>query len=272
MKATLKRIAVAAVVLGVSACGSTAAKSPATSTHPSGAPRTISTEPTTGACRNLSFSAAESNSDATPVVPCTGIHTAVTVAVGSLIDKQHPTITNVSSPAIQQRLISTCKQDVMKYVGGSNQTYALSLVQAIWFLPTAKQFAAGAHWYRCDLVVLAGQSRLAPLPAKARGLLARPHALNRWGTCSNASPSSPKFRLQLCGAKHRWRAVAMMPVPRKSIYLSKAVGAEALKNCGKIAANNSTGKLKYTWTFEWPNKQHWQAGQRYGLCWLPKSN
>ncbi|HWU33529.1 MAG TPA: septum formation family protein, partial [Marmoricola sp.] len=236
MRAALKLIAVAAVVLAVGGCGSTAAKSPTPSTHPSGTPHPISTAPTPGACRDLTFNAAESNSDATPVVPCASPHTSVTVAVGSLIDKQHPTITNLSSPAIQKRLISTCQQDVMRYVEGSNEAYALSLVQAIWFLPTTEQFAAGAHWYRCDLVVLAGQSRLAPLPSRVRGLLARPHALNRWGTCSNTSPSSPKFRLQLCGTSHRWRAVAMMPVPRKASYLSKAVGAEALKNCGKIAA------------------------------------
>lgn len=260
------------VLMSAAACGSTATGSSSTNTHPSDRPTIAAQPPAVGACRNLTYHAAEANSDSTPTIPCTSQHTAVTVAVGSLVDKQHPTLTNVNSAAVQHRLIVTCKKDVNAYVGGGSKQYALSLVQAIWFLPTPEQIAAGAHWYRCDLVVLAGESRLAPLPNKMRNALTPSRALNRWGTCGNAAPSSPKFRRVLCSAPHKWRAVAVVDVPRKSAYLARPTGANASKKCGTIAANNAAGALRYTWSFQWPNKQQWQAGQRYGLCWLPKRN
>ena len=36
-----------------------------------------------------------------------------------------------------------------------------------------------------------------------------------------------------------------------------------------VASGRSNGSLKYTWSFEWPTRDQWDAGQRYGYCWVP---
>lgn len=271
-KRLLGTVVAATILLSATACGSTPTKTPPPTPQAANTSHTAPQAPVVGACRNLSFAAAASTSDDTTPVPCASHHTAVTVTVGSLVDKKHPTFTDVNSPAIQQRLAVACPRAVKAYAGGSAETFKLSLVQALWFLPTPTQIADGARWYRCDMVVLAGPNQLATLTGRMRNMLAPPHALNRWGTCGQVAPSSPKFRHELCSAKHKWRAIAIVTLPQKSRYLAKAATASATKSCGTIAASNAAGALKYTWSFEWPNKQQWQAGQRYGLCWLPRSN
>lgn len=272
MKRALGSLVVAIILVGTSACGSSPSTTKPSVAHQSADTRALAAPPTVGACRNLTFAAAAASSNSTPVVPCTTTHTAVTVAVGSLVDKNHPTLTNVNSPAVQQRLAVTCPTTVKAYAGGGRNTFELSLVKAVWFLPTQAQFDAGAHWYRCDLIALSSANQLAPLAGKMRRALDPARALNRWGLCSNAAPSASNYRWAACAQRHRWRAVAVVNLPRKAVFMSKSAGAAAVKDCGTIAANDAAGKLKYTWSFEWPNRQQWQAGQRYGWCWLPKSN
>ena len=72
--------------------------------------------------------------------------------------------------------------------------------------------------------------------------------------------------------RHSWRAVSLVSLPPKSRYLAKAATAHASAICHNIAANAANGALKYSWSFEWPNHQQWLAGQRFGLCWLPRAN
>ena len=120
VRGVARSVVVTTVLLSLSACGSTPVNGPKSATRPSGSPHAISTVPIAGTCRNLTFRSAAETSDATPTVPCTGKHTAVTVAIGSLVDKRHPTVTNVNSPAIQQRLAVACPKDVKVYVGGFN--------------------------------------------------------------------------------------------------------------------------------------------------------
>lgn len=263
----LKALMVCAIVVVASACG-TATPHAAPKPRPMPPPPA----PAVGVCRILTFAAAAAASDSSPAMPCARRHTAVTVSVGALVSKTHLKTLNINSPAVQQLLTVSCPKAVAAYVGGSSGVFALSQIQAVPFVPTPAQIAKGANWYRCDLVVLAGAHTLAPISGTMRHALVPTTALNRWGTCGTAVPSSRTFRRVLCSAHHSWRAVALIRIPRRSAYLSKTTSRAASLACRKIAAKAAHGALKYSWSFQWPNPQEWRAGQRFGLCWLPRSS
>lgn len=262
-------LALAGASLVLAGCGSSASTGAGPTASASAKPPAA---PTVGACRLLAFKDASAQTNDLPPVPCSAPHTAITVDVGSLVDAKHPTLTNVNAPEVQHRLAVSCPTAAQKYLGASENTLRLSQVVPIWFLPTPAQIEAGAHWYRCDVVVLARPNELGDLPATMSGALAQPQALNDWGTCANVAPASQDFRRQLCRDPHHWRAVSVVEVPAATKYLDKAAGADASKQCGEVAKSLADNPQKFSWSFEWPNQQQWQAGQRFGLCWLPESD
>lgn len=263
----LKALLVCTILVIVAGCG-TAAPHPAPKAKPTPPPPA----PAVGACRTLSFAAAAAPSDSTTTVPCTQRHTAITVSVGALVDPAHLKGLNINAPAVQQRLAVSCPRAVQAYVGGSPGTFELSQIQALAFVPTPRQIALGANWYRCDMVVLAGPNLLAAVTGTLRHALTSAHSLDRWGTCGTSAPSAKTFTRVLCSARHSWRVIALINIPKSSAYLAKSTSNAASRACRKIAAKAAHGALKYSWSFEWPNKQQWLAGQRFGLCWLPRAH
>lgn len=263
----LKALLVCTILVIVTACGA-AAPHPATKPKPTPPPPA----PAVGACRILTFASATAASDDSPIVPCSQKHTAVTVAVGALVDKAQLKTLDINAPAVQQRLAVSCPKAVEAYAGGSGRTFDLSQIQGLSFVPTPAQIAKGANWYRCDMVVLAAPNTLATVTGTMSNVLTSAHALDRWGTCGTSAPSAATFKRVLCSSRHSWRAVAVITIPERSTYLAKDTSKAASLTCRKIATKAAHGALKYTWSFEWPNKQHWQAGQRFGLCWLPNTH
>ncbi|MGN6723903.1 MAG: septum formation family protein [Marmoricola sp.] len=263
----LKALLVCTILVVVSACGTAAPPKAVKKTPPPPPPA-----PIVGTCRTLTFSAAAAPSDDTPTVPCTEKHTAVTVAVGTLVSRARLKTLDINSAAVQQLLAVNCPKAVEAYAGGSGRTFDLSQIQALPFVPTPAQIAKGANWYRCDMVVLAAPSTLATVTGTMRHALSSARALDRWGTCGTAAPSARTFKRVLCSQRHTWRAVALINIPKKASYLSKNTSRAASLACRKIAAKAAHGALKYSWSFEWPNKQQWTAGQRFGLCWLPRAH
>lgn len=265
-------LVLAAIVLAaVAACGG--AGNPASThsaQHPSATPSPAA--PKAGDCRNLTYADALGSSDETPTIDCTQSHSAVTVAVGPLVDPAHLQATDINDPSVQHELAVSCPKAVRAYAGGTDNTFDLSTIEALWFIPTPAEIAKGANWYRCDLVVLSGPNQLAAIPASMQNALANPSALNQWGTCGNTAPSDKAFQRQLCSAPHSWRAVSIAQLPPTAIYLDQTATANAGNDCRKVATAAANGALKFTWSFEWPNEQAWQAGQRYGLCWLPTAS
>ena len=263
----LKALLVCTILVVVSACGTTTPPKALRTTPPPPPPA-----PLVGTCRTLTFLSAGAPSDSTPTVPCSQKHTAITVAVGTLVDRAHLKTLDINAPAVQRLLAVNCPKAVETYAGAHGPKFDLSQIQALPFVPTPAQIAQGANWYRCDMVVLAAPSTLAVVTGTLRGALRSARALDRWGTCGTTAPSARTFKRVLCSQRHTWRAVAVIDIPKKSGYLAKNTSRAASLACRKIAANAAHGASKYTWSFEWPNKQQWQAGQRFGLCWLPRSH
>lgn len=267
----------ALVLLALTGCASGGrqhADAPASGTPTTPAPATTSPPapsppPQVGSCHRLSFAVATSPTDDTHPVNCRTRHNAVTYAVGTLHLVSGGHLLAVDSQAVQDQLARRCPAGLARYVGGDVETRRLSRLQAVWFGPSVEQGDLGARWFRCDVVALADQGRLAPLDKRMRGVLDRPGALDRWGTCGTAAPTAAGFRRVICSHRHAWQAVATIDLPAHTRFRGGPATADANSRCQDVARSRAPGSLKYTWSFEWPTRAQWQAGQRYGYCWVP---
>ena len=265
------------LLLLVSGCGGgddepdQEAAAPTTSATPTAPATPVQDVPQVGACYALDFKGATSATTAVPPVPCTAKHTAVTIYVGTIdaIDDGH--LLGIDSATVQDQLATTCPTKVAPWVGGDPDKQRLSRFSAVWFGPTLKDADAGAKWFRCDLVAVGGDDTLAALDGDAKNALAPDDALDRWGTCGTAAPSEKGFERVVCSAKHSWQAVSVVAIDKDAAYLGKGAQAAADDACKLEAQQRATDPLVYKWSFEWPPRDDWNAGQRSGLCWVPAS-
>lgn len=225
--------------------------------------------PAAGSCHRLSLERATSPTDSRRAVPCRSPHTTVTLRVGHFDPVRDGHLLGVDSRTVQDQISGRCSSRLLRVLGGSRDDRRLSRFTVVWFSPTVAQAQAGATWFRCDAVALAGNDRLAQLPSRVQDLLGRAHALDRFGTCGTAAPDSAHFQRVICSHRHRWRAVSVVGLPAGAHFHARSAAASANARCKQVAANASGGALKYTWAFEWPTQDQWRSGQRYGFCWLP---
>jgi hypothetical protein len=277
----MRRTALVACVLGLvvltgcssgssSGGGDKAASAPspeATSASSSAPPPPVA--PRVGSCHALTLGEATAPVEAGPAVPCRGAHTSVTVKVGRLTPLVDGHLLAVDSRTVRARVQKACPSSGIGYAGGDTRTQRLSRLEVVWFTPSLEQADAGAAWYRCDLVGLASAGTLITLPPRMKGVLAAGGALDRFGTCGTAAPGARGFERVVCSRRHAWRAVDVIELGARTRYLDKAAGASGDASCKDTAAARANGALKYTWSFEWPTRAQWNAGQRYGYCWLP---
>jgi hypothetical protein len=200
-------------------------------------------------------------------VPCRQRHTSQTYRLGRLDLVRDGHLLAVDSPDVQADVARTCTSLLGRHVGGSAEDRRLSMVQAVWFTPSVADAAAGADWFRCDVVALAGPEELLPLPRSSRGLVA---SSDRFAMCSTAEPGTTTFRRIPCGVgDHAWRAIATVDLPG-SAYPSAARAASRMESaCRSAARSRADDPLDLTWSEERPTQAQWDAGQRYGLCWVP---
>ncbi|WP_148045038.1 septum formation family protein [Nocardioides marmorisolisilvae] len=225
--------------------------------------------PRVGSCYQLDVRSALKATSSRPAVSCSHRHTAVTVAVGTVQPVVDGHLLALDSTLVQRQIADRCRRAVDAHVGGSLRDQRLSRIQAVWFNPTTAQADRGALWYRCDLVISSGPRTFAALPRKTHGMLRAQGAMSRWGTCGTASPAAKHFQRVLCSARHTWRARAATTLPAGTAYLSTKAGRTADARCRAVAAKLSPKSSKLRWAFEWPTRDQWQSGQRYGLCWTP---
>jgi hypothetical protein len=271
-----------ALLLGVVLGGAAACSQdqPATATRSSTPTTTTSTStatptapppatPPRHACYDLDLAAAAAPTSAAQPVPCSGRHTTATFHVGTI----HPVVDGhllaVDSDTVQQQVASRCRSRFASYVGGDEETRRLSRLTVVWFTPSLSDSDRGALWFRCDLVALAGRDQLAELPRATRDVLGAPQALDRFGTCGTSSPAGRRFERVICSAPHTWRARATINLPAHAKYLGKAPGAAASSSCHDVEARLASNILTLKWSFEWPSREQWDAGQRFGYCWTP---
>jgi hypothetical protein len=267
--------AVALVVLGLgAACSSSEEPDSGADSSPkvavSSAPPPPAA-PEVGTCHQLSMSEATDPVAAGEPVPCSRPHTSVTVKVGplSLVADGH--LLAIDSRTVRRQIADACPDSPGAFVGGDQTTQRLSRFEVVWFSPSLEDADAGASWYRCDVVAPRSEGQLMTLPARLKGVLDQDGALDRYGTCGTAAPDTGEFSRVVCSEKHSWRAIDVIELPANSRHLAKAATATADSACKDVASERSAGSLKFTWSFEWPTRAQWDAGQRYGYCWVPES-
>ncbi|MCF6379596.1 septum formation family protein [Nocardioides KLBMP 9356] len=267
--------ALAALVVALGACTSTPTE-PAADQTPSATSTPSPTEstpppdpgptPRVGECHLLSFGQAVSVVGRTEPVRCRRKHTAETYFVGRLkLATKAGHVRRVDSRAAQEQARSTCAARLPRHLGRTPQELRLTMARSVWFTPSPKHAEAGADWFRCDLVVVAGPRRLLVLPRVTKGLGGAP-AL---AMCATAAPGTRAFKRVGCGATHAWKAVSTVDIPGRKLPSKQAVADRMDGPCGDAARANASDPLDFTWSQESPTPEQWDAGQRYGICWVP---
>lgn len=223
--------------------------------------------PTKDGCHLLTYAEAIAPTVAGADVPCGQRHTSQTYKIGRLDLVSDGHLRAVDSPDVQADVARTCTSLVGEHVGGSVQDRRLSMVQAVWFTPSVEDAAAGADWFRCDVVALASAGELLPLPPDSRGLVA---SSDRFAMCGTAEPGAASFERVSCGVGNpAWRAISTVDLPGSAYPTAAQAGSRMESACRSAARAQADDPLDFTWSEERPTEEQWESGQRYGICWVP---
>ncbi|QZY30278.1 septum formation family protein [Nocardioides coralli] len=276
----IRRLAALAAVVALTGCSgeaadpgrqpaapaSSAVVSPTPSPPPTASP---APRPRVGSCRRLSYAAAVSPSAGRNEVPCRREHTAETFRVGDLDSVVGGHLLAVDSARIERQVSMACPRLLARFVGGTEEQRRLSMLRAVWFTPTVRQSDAGAAWFRCDAVVLAGARDLLATTGSLRGALDTATGRDRYGVCGTAEPGTRGFQRVVCDRDHTWRAIRTVGLGSgdyPGVARARSAGEDPCRAAGEAAADDP---LDFQWGYEWPTADQWRAGQTWGLCWIP---
>lgn len=269
VRALAAALAAAVVLVGCTAAPSDPAEEPPpsrTSTPTETVPPDPGPRPEVGECHALSFRQAVAVVGRTEPVPCRRRHTAETYFVGRLrLETPAGNTRRVDSAAAQRQARTTCASRLPRHLGLTPRELRLTMAQAVWFTPSPQRAEAGADWFRCDVVAVASPKKLLPLPRRTKG----------WGDapvvamCATAAPDTKAFRRVACGAKHAWLAVTTVDLPGRKLPARSAIADRMESTCLDVARSRADDPLDFTWSQEGPTQEQWQAGQHYGICWVP---
>jgi hypothetical protein len=274
-------LACAALLAG---CSGSPSSSPSADTSSSGScssssapskaatPAVVPRAPRAKACYRLTAAQLTKPTNASTPVPCSSRHTAQTIYVGTLDTVVDGHSVAVDSATVQRQLSTTCPRKLAAYVGGSATARDLSRFNVVWYSPTLEQSDQGADWFRCDVIAFAGQDQLASLPGTARlqGVLGSSNALDEFGLCGTSAPGARGFQRVICGRNHSWRAIDTIGLPGGARSPGTAtVRMAGDSDCKDLAQARSDNSLKYRYGWEWPTREQWDRGQRFGYCWVP---
>lgn len=221
--------------------------------------------PSVGECRAFGLDAALAPVSLVEPRPCRRTHTAHTFLVGRLDLVQDGHRLAVDSPAVQARPAERCDDRLARHLRTDPGTLRLGMVQAVWFTPSVEDAAAGADWFRCDVVVLGTPERLLPLPPRTAGM----GTPDRFAMCATAEPGTPAFTRVACSRAHTWRAVSTVDLAGKDVPSPAEAATRMEAPCRDVARARASDPLDFEWSQESPTEEQWAAGQRYGICWVP---
>ncbi len=240
---------------------------PSTASPPTAPPAPPS--PTRLECRRLTFEEALAPTDSGRVVGCQSTHTSQTYAVGRLKTVIDGHLVAVDSTRVQAQVARACPRKLAAFLGTTDDSLRLTMLRAVWFTPSMEESDAGADWFRCDVVAVAADAKLARLAGTLEGVLEDQPRGGPYAMCGTAAPDSPSFRRVLCREAHAWRAVEVVELSAKGypgVAQVRAAGQAQCEDAGRAIADDA---LDYEWGYEWPTAELWAAGQRYGRCWAP---
>lgn len=255
------------LLLGLLAgCASDDAEEPPAEEETSAAPE----RPEAGQCHDLTSEEILESADTKKPVDCSEGHTSETVHVGTFKPAAQGEPSELTDDAANQKASATCRGEAAQYLGTTEGALQLTQVEVFWFVPTLEEVDAGATWLRCDVVVLERENVLMKLPQSMKGALKGEAGLEEYGLCGTTRPGDKNFQRVVCSQEHAWRAISTIGIGGGETYPGTAAvrgaGEEECESQARAAQGNS---LEYDYGWEWPTKDQWEAGQRYGLCWVP---
>jgi len=272
LRLVLRTLAVAGILCGLGGLAACGSAGPAPKPTPSAPPPTASAVPRPAAngCAQLTYDQAVAPTlpASDPSAPCSAGHTSETFAVGGLATLVSGHLLAVDSDRVNRQVARTCPARLAAYVGGDAEKLRLSMLRAVWFTPTVAQAEAGADWYRCDVIALAGDRQLATVTGSLKGVLDSPKA-GDWSMCATAQPGTAGFARVPCRSAHTWRALQTVALPSGPYPGEAAVKAAGQQPCQSAGRDVAKDALNYQWGYEWPTAEQWTAGQTYGICWAP---
>ena len=221
------------------------------------------------ACYLLSFVDALAPTTTAEVTDCDSRHTSMTFWVGTLDTVVDGHLLAVDSERVMDQVAEACPARLADFVGGTLRERRLSMLRSVWFTPTVEQSDAGADWFRCDVIAVAGRDALAPLTGRLSGVLTEPAGRERWAMCATDDPDSPDFERVLCSQPHSWRAIEVVPFEEgryPGVEAVREAGQTPCEDAGRAVADDA---LNFQWGYEGPSAEQWAAGQTYGRCWAP---
>jgi hypothetical protein len=241
---------------------------------PTPAPRaTEAPRPEDGACHRLDVDEALAPTAGLGAVGCRTAHTSQTYAVGRVDHVVDGHLLAVDSVQVQRQVATVCPEALPEAVGGSLVDVRLSMLRAVWFTPTVEESDAGADWYRCDVVAVAGPERLIEVRGSLAGALEESGA-DAYAMCGTAGPDDDGFERVACSERHTWRAVDVVDLAdlageRAGYPGRRAVTGAGQTPCEDAGAAVAEDALDYEWAYEAPDREQWEAGQTFGRCWAP---
>lgn len=272
------RTAVVGLVAALALTGCTTPEKPAavpsetpSSNSPTTRPEaaTVPERPRERACYRLSYDEALAPASDRDPGACAGDHTAMTYLVGDLDTLVDGHLLAVDSDRVQRQVATTCPARFGAFVGGTLEARRLSMLRPVWFTPTVEDSDTGESWFRCDVIALAGDERLARLSGRMAGVLGTEAGRDRYGICGTADPGSDNFERVICSGPHSWRALRTVAFSAKRYpgeSRVRSAGEGPCEAAGRAAADDA---LSFRWGYQWPTREQWVGGQHYGLCWAP---
>lgn len=264
---------------GASGAGSSGASAPP-SAAPSPPPAaTQPPRPDRRGCYRLTYDQALAPTTHRKPVDCGRRHTATTYHVGDLDTVVDGHLLAVDARRVQAQVAAACPRLLPGFLGATDDQMRLTSLRAVWFSPTLAQSDAGQEWFRCDVIALARDGQLADLTPQLRGVLGTLDGRREFGICGTSQPGRPDFDRVICSSPHAWRAIGSYEAPgadggAAGNDAGRYPGATKLQataqaQCKDAARTQAADPLDFQWGYDWPTKEQWKAGQRYGLCWTP---
>lgn len=224
--------------------------------------------PEDGACYALGFQQALAPTSGKKPVACERTHTSETYATGELDTLVDGHLVAVDSDRVQAQVAEACPAELPEFLGGDLEDLQLSMVRPVWFTPTVRQSDAGASWYRCDAVVLGGESSLASLTGSLAGVLDQEQNRDAYAMCATAAPDDQDFVRVPCSEEHTWRAIDVVTFEANAAYPGEQAAQErGQTQCENAALDAAEDPLEFDWGYEWPTEEQWAMGQQFGRCW-----
>ncbi|MFS3128770.1 septum formation family protein [Nocardioides sp. Bht2] len=215
--------------------------------------------PTMGACYRLSAADLAASTNASSPVPCTDPHNTMTIRVGLF-----PTTMKLTEPEYAQRL---CARRLPKTTGLTQAALAGTIFAAHWFGPNADQRAAGARWFRCDIVAKVDTGTgtgTKPLPRTAAPLF-NGEAPGGYVRCVRRTKgSTTDARYVTCDKPHDYRWAGSFQAAG-----TRYPGADGLRELVEERCPRYVGRSAFWFTH--PVRASWRNGDRTVHCYRPTS-